>query len=74
MCQERYNISTIKHREGTQMAKKVNEYKYHIYADWGKGPELAAWYDDKKKADKELAFLRGHGYTCELKVNKEAVK
>lgn len=54
------------------MARKVNDYKYHIYADWGKGPELAAWYDDKKKADKELAFLRGHGYTCELRVNKEA--
>ena len=53
------------------MARTVRDYKYHIYADYGKGMELAAWYDDKKKANKELAFLRSRGYTCELRVNEE---
>lgn len=51
------------------MSKTVEGYKYHVYADYGKGMELAAWYDDKQKAQKELKFLRGKGYRCEIRTN-----
>ena len=37
--------------------KNVNEFKYLIYADFGKGLELAAWYDLYKDAEKEAKFL-----------------
>lgn len=53
------------------MAKTVKDYRYHVYADYGKGMHLAAWYDDKKKADKEVKFLKGKGYLAEVRENKE---
>ncbi len=53
------------------MAKMVKDFRYHVYADYGKGMHLAAWYDDKKKADKEARFLRSRGYQAEVRENKE---
>lgn len=53
------------------MGKTVKDFRYHVYADYGKGMELAAWYDDKKRADKEARFLRGKGYQAEVRENKE---
>ena len=54
------------------MAKTVRDYRYHIYVTRGESTELAAWYDDKKKADKEAKFLKSKGYQVEVRVNKEA--
>lgn len=54
--------------------KMYTEYKYHVMCDSGNGkPEVAAWYDDKKQAEKEAKFLKGKGYKVEIKVNEEAI-
>ena len=46
--------------------KTVNDFKYLVYADFGKGLELAAWYDVYKDAEKEAKFLESKGRKTEI--------
>lgn len=51
--------------------KAANEYRYQVYVDRKNdgNTELAAWFDDKKNADKEAVFLRRKGYAVEVRYN-----
>lgn len=52
--------------------RSVNDFKYHVMCDFkGDGTmELAAWYDDLKKAEKEAKFLRSKGRKVEVVRNR----
>ena len=47
------------------MAIKFRDaYRYFVWVIRGDGEEeIAAWYDDLTQAKKEVAFLKGKGYT-----------
>ena len=49
------------------MIKYVDDFKYRLYKVYEDGSkELAAWYDDPKKALKEKRFLESKGYTIKV--------
>ena len=47
----------------------VTEFPYHVYADFGNGMQLAAWYWDYKDAVKEANFLKKKGHNAKVVKN-----
>ena len=65
--------AVVESSDSIEEAKSVKDYKFHVYVDRGDGKsELSSWFDDKKSADKEAAFMKKKGYNVEVKVNEEA--
>lgn len=44
----------------------VTDYPFHVYADFGNGMQLAAWYWDYKDAAKEARFLSRKGHNAKV--------
>lgn len=48
------------------MAQTVSDFEFHVYADFGKGFELAAWYHTREAAEREARFLESKGRRVEI--------
>ena len=52
------------------MAQTVFDFEFHVYADFGQGLELAAWYHTRKAAEREARFLESKGHYAEVRENR----
>ena len=56
--------------KGREYMLTVNDYRFHVYADFGKGLELAAWYHTRDRAEQEVRFLESKGHYAEVRENR----
>ena len=45
----------------------VTDFPWWVMVDRGNGLELGSWHDDRKDAEKEVAFQRSLGHRAELR-------